>query len=175
MDNGWWLWKWTPTYVYGLVVYLLDQGDFVNPLWVVHWAACKYHTQNTHNFKYMGLLYLKLILSNQIAPLAGHNSLYGPLNSWAGHIGIYGLLMGNKTNFGWKLVENFVQNYFCLKKLLLELDLWPIKQILVETKYSFKKIFVKKNCCSKKTFCIINRLPHSCSGHTGIYSSLRSG
>ena len=51
---------------------------------------------------YVLLLYLKLILSNQIAPLAGHKSLYGPLNSGAGHIGIYGLLMANKKKFGWK-------------------------------------------------------------------------
>ena len=76
------------------------------------------------------LLYLKLILSNQIAPLVGHKSLYGPLNSLAGHIGIYGLLMANTTNFGWKKI--FVQN--CQKKLLLELDLIANKK-----NYGWKK------------------------------------
>ena len=45
---------------------------------------------------YIYLLYLKLILSNQIAPLSGHKSLYGPQNSWAGHRGMYGPLMANK-------------------------------------------------------------------------------
>ena len=53
---------------------------------------------------YIVLLYLKLILSDQIALLADHKFLYGMLSSWVGHIGIYGPLMANKNNFGRKKI-----------------------------------------------------------------------
>ena len=96
-------------------------------------------------------LYLKLILSNQITPLEGQKSLYGPPNSWAGHIMIYGPLMAYK--------KKLFQKHFVPKK------------------FGSKKIYVRKNCYSKKnvrTFGIINTLQQGWSGHTWIYSSLRS-
>ena len=52
--------------------------------------------------------------------ISGHKSLYGPQNSWVGHIGII-----NKTNFGWK--QFFVQICFCRKKLLLGKKCWDFR------------------------------------------------
>lgn len=116
-----------------------------------------------------------IIPQTVIAQLAGHKSLYGWLNSWEGHIGIYGRLMAHKQI----LVEQiFNIQIFFGHILWLEIDLMANKK-----KFSWKQIFIQK-CFSRKkllldqnvgTFSTINRLQHGCSGHTGIYSTLRSG